>query len=141
MQGQGAAPSDDLNAAGQAMQDAENALRQSEFARARGAQDNALDSMRRGAEGLATLMRQMEESGQQGQQGRNPGQSSAGRDPLGRPLTNAGNGEGEADVPTQIDPVRAREITDEIRRRAQDPNRPEAEREYLRRLLDRFSDN
>lgn len=140
MQGQGAAPSDDLNEAGQAMQDAENALRQSEFARARGAQDSALDSMRRGAEGLASLMRQMEGQ-QQGQQGRAAGQSSAGRDPLGRPLTNAGNGEGEADVPTQIDPVRAREITDEIRRRAQDPNRPEAEREYLRRLLDRFSDN
>jgi hypothetical protein len=36
--------------------------------------------------------------------------------------------------------VRAREIFDEIRRRAQDPNRPEAEREYLRRLLDRFGD-
>jgi hypothetical protein len=43
-------------------------------------------------------------------------------------------------VPSQSDPVRAREIFDEIRRRAQDPNRPAAEREYLRRLLDRFGD-
>jgi hypothetical protein len=60
-----------------------------------------------------------------------------GRDPLGR-ATGAASGEGEANVPTQFDPVRAREIFDEIRRRAQDPNRPEAEREYLRRLLDRF---
>jgi hypothetical protein len=30
------------------------------------------------------------------------------------------------------------DIFNEIERRAQDPNRPEAEREYLRRLLDRF---
>jgi len=29
-------------------------------------------------------------------------------------------------------------ILNEIRRRAEDPNRPEAERAYLRRLLDRF---
>jgi hypothetical protein len=70
-----------------------------------------------------------------GREGEQAGES--GRDPLGR-TTGAGTGEGEANVPTQFDPVRAREIFDEIRRRAQDPNRPEAEREYLRRLLDRF---
>ena len=52
------------------------------------------------------------------------------------------NSEGEGDtIPTQSDPARAREIMDDILRRAQDPNRPEAEREYLRRLLDRFGDS
>ena len=58
----------------------------------------------------------------------------------GRPAGSADGGS-ETRVPTQGDPVRAREIFDEIRRRAQDPNRPAAEREYLRRLLDRFGDS
>jgi hypothetical protein len=40
-----------------------------------------------------------------------------------------------------MDRVRSREILDELRRRAQDPRRPQAEREYLQRLLDRFADS
>jgi hypothetical protein len=125
----GAAPSEDLNAAGEAMRQAEDALRRGDLEGAESAQTAALDRLRRGAEALAAEMREgARESGEAGE---------GGRDPLGR-ATGAASGEGEANVPTQFDPVRAREIFDEIRRRAQDPNRPEAEREYLRRLLDRF---
>jgi hypothetical protein len=130
----GAAPSDDLNAAGEAMRQAEEALRRGDFEGAEAAQSAALDRLREGADALAAEMRA------RGQQGNEQGQGESGRDPLGR-ATGAGNGDGEGTVPDTADPVRAREIFDEIRRRAQDPNRPEAEREYLRRLMDRFGDS
>jgi hypothetical protein len=130
----GAAPNEDLNAAGEAMRRAQEALRQGDFEGAEAAQTAALDRLREGADALAAEMRA------RGQQGNEQGQGESGRDPLGR-ATGAGNGDGEGTVPDTADPVRAREIFDEIRRRAQDPNRPEAEREYLRRLMDRFSDS
>ena len=133
----GAAPSEDLNAAGDAMRRAENALRRGDLEDAQAAQSAALENLREGAQALGAEMR---ERGREG--GAQQGQSS-GRDPLGREISGAGAGagEGEANVPTQSDPVRARQIFDDIRQRAQDPNRPEAEREYLRRLLDRFGDS
>jgi hypothetical protein len=130
----GAAPSEDLNAAGEAMRRAQEALQQGDFEGAEAAQTAALDRLREGADALAAEMRA------RGQQGNEQGQGESGRDPLGR-ATGAGNGDGEGTVPDTADPVRAREIFDEIRRRAQDPNRPEAEREYLRRLMDRFGDS
>jgi hypothetical protein len=131
----GSTPSDDLNAAGEAMQQAEEALRRGDLDGAEAAQNAALDRLRQGAEALAAEMRE------RGREGGEQGGDAGSRDPLGRETTGAGHGEGEGTVPTQSDPVRAREIFDEIRRRAQDPNRPEAEREYLRRLLDRFGDS
>ncbi len=129
----GAAPSDDLNAAGEAMRRAEDALRRGDLESAEAAQSAALDNLREGAEALGAELR---ERGREGQE-EGPGGT---RDPLGRD-TGSGAGDGEGFVPSQTDPARAREIFDEIRRRAQDPNRPEAEREYLRRLLDRFGDS
>lgn len=134
----GAAPSDSLNNAGEAMRRAEDALRRGDLEGAEAAQDAALNNLREGAESLAAEMRERgrEQSGDERQ-----GENGAGRDPLGRATGGVDNGEGAGNVPTQADPMRAREIFDEIRRRAQDPNRPEAEREYLRRLLDRFGDS
>ncbi|MES1156361.1 MAG: DUF4175 family protein [Alphaproteobacteria bacterium] len=128
----GAAASDNLNSAAQAMQRSEDALRSGDLNGARAAQDAALQRLRDGADQLADALRE----GGKGQ----PRQGPAGPlDPLGRPMPGAGAGDGDTRVPTQIDPARVREIVNEIRRRAQDPNRPEAEREYLQRLLDRFS--
>ncbi len=129
----GAALSDDLNAAGEAMRRAEDALRRGDLEGAEAAQSAALENLREGAEALAAEMRA---------RGREEGEQGVGgeRDPLGRLTGGAGDSGSETRVPTQSDPVRAREIFDEIRRRAQDPNRPAAEREYLRRLLDRFGD-
>ncbi|CAA7624536.1 DUF4175 domain-containing protein [Magnetospirillum sp. UT-4] len=61
------------------------------------------------------------------------------RDPLGRPLTGTGFGDdGTTRIPERGDLVRAREILDELRRRAGEWRRPEAERDYLRRLLKQF---
>jgi hypothetical protein len=42
-------------------------------------------------------------------------------------------------VPDNVAKEQVRDILDELRRRAQDPRRPVAEREYLQRLLERFS--
>jgi hypothetical protein len=132
----GAAPSNDLNAAGESMRQAEEALRRGDLEGAERAQSAALDNLREGAESLAAEMRERgQASGTQDQGGQ------GARDPLNRPVNGAGATDGEGEIPSQADPVRAREIFDEIRRRAQDPNRPEAEREYLRRLLDRFGDS
>ena len=76
----------------------------------------------------------------QGQNGRQGSQGQAGaRDPLGRLTGGAGEGKGETRVPTNMDPAQSRALFDEIRRRAGDPARPQAERDYLRRLLDRFN--
>ena len=132
----GAAPSDDLNAAERAMQQAENALQRGDLDAAESAQAAALESLREGAEQLATEMRERSQA-----RGGEQGQASGPRDPLGRLSPGGGVGEGDTTIPTQIDPARAREILDEIRRRAQDNSRPESEREYLRRLLDRFGDS
>jgi len=130
----GGAPSEDLNAAGEAMRQAESDLHSGNLEGAQAAQNAALERLRAGADALAA---QMHERGQNSDQPGNEGEG--GRDPLGR-ASGGNDGEG-THVPTTMDPVRAREIFDEIRRRAQDPNRPETEREYLRRLMDRFGDS
>lgn len=130
----GAAPSDDLNAAGEAMRRAEDALRRGDLEDAEAAQSAALENLREGSEALSTEMRERGRGGEEG------GAGDGNRDPLGRAGGTGAEGS-EGFVPNTTDPVRAREIFDEIRRRAQDPNRPEAEREYLRRLLDRFGDS
>jgi len=128
----GAAPSDDLNAAGEAMRQAEDALRRGDLEGAEAAQSAALENLREGADALSAELRERGQGGEEGGSG-----EGNQRDPLGRGVGD----DGEGFVPNTTDPVRAREIFDEIRRRAQDPNRPEAEREYLRRLLDRFGDS
>jgi hypothetical protein len=133
----GGASNPELNAAADAMRRAEDALRRGDFEGAENAQSAALENLREGADALAAEMRARSEQrqGQQGEQGQ-----AGNRDPLGRTTGGADSGDG-TNVPGQSDPARARQIFDEIRRRAQDPNRPEAEREYLRRLLDRFGDS
>ena len=54
-------------------------------------------------------------------------------------MSGTGDEGDETPVPNQTERQRAREILDELRRRAQDTTRPESEREYLKRLLDRFT--
>jgi hypothetical protein len=60
---------------------------------------------------------------------------------LGRNGPTAGVGSPDANgvkVPTKVDAQRAREILDELRRRAGEVSRPQMERDYLDRLLRRF---
>jgi hypothetical protein len=133
--GREGAQSGALDSAEQAMRRAENALRSGDYESARAAQDEALNSMRRGANELGAEMSRRAE----GDSPTGPGRGE--RDPLGRTSPTGGSGDGDIAIPDQTDRARAREILDDIRRRAQDPNRPEAERDYLRRLLDRFADS
>jgi hypothetical protein len=61
------------------------------------------------------------------------------RDPLGRAVGAIDTDGRDVAVPENIQRERVRDILDELRKRAQDPNRPDAERQYLERLLERFS--
>jgi hypothetical protein len=120
-----------LREAERAMRNAEGALRDGNTETAGAAQDEALRRLRQSLERLG-----LEREGGRGQAGRQGGP----RDPLGRAVGGSGEGE-ETAVPEEMDRQRAREILDDVRRRAQDPRRPEAERDYLRRLLERFAND
>ncbi|MDX2232855.1 MAG: DUF4175 family protein [Hyphomonadaceae bacterium] len=127
---------DDLANAGEAMNRAAQALKQGDLDEAGRQQEKALSSLRRGAEQMSNEAI-AKRAGREGREGApEPGGE---RDPLGRLMGAAGDGGDETAVPTETERQRAREILDELRRRAQDTRRPEAEREYLRRLLDRFT--
>jgi hypothetical protein len=68
-----------------------------------------------------------------------PGRASERRDPLGRPQSTEGYSDNDSvKVPDEADIQRAREIFDELRRRASEPARPQFERDYIDRLLRRF---
>jgi uncharacterized protein (TIGR02302 family) len=113
-----------MREAGKAMGDAQNALGQKDLSSAGSAQNRALDALRTGAQALAD-------------EAQGKGQQAGGReDPLGRntsPLGNSG-----VKIPGATDIARAREILMELRRRAAQMGRPQAERDYLDRLLKAF---
>ncbi len=131
-----------LDRAGEAMRQAEEALRQGDLP---GAMDRQAEAM----EGLREGMRDLGEALAEGQRGDVPGQSQRsegtpegrGVDPLGRaPGEAARIGSDENMLDDGQGQRRAQDLLDEIRRRAGEPQRPEAERGYLGRLLDLFGD-
>jgi uncharacterized protein (TIGR02302 family) len=126
----GASPPNQLDKAGQAMGEAQEALGENNLGRATDEQSRALDQLRQGAESMAEQMME----GGQAQAGR--GKGNNGRDPLGRPDRNNRPDLGlSVQVPDQIDIQRAREVLDELRRRLGDPTRPVIELDYLERLI------
>ncbi len=136
----GDAARDALDRAGRAMEGAEEALREEDFA---GALDNQAEAMEALREGMRELGRELAQQQQQqaGQQGEAFGQNESRnqRDPLGR--DSGANGRiGTDEQLLQGEDVyrRARELLDEIRRRSSDQSRPDVELDYLKRLLDRF---
>jgi hypothetical protein len=122
---------DPLGDAIERMREAQRALEEGDARGAEAAQDQALGALRSAARDM---------------RGDTPAPSRAegaqgSRDPLGRQGSTAATDGGEdVRVPDRIDPQRAREILEDLRRRAADPRRPEEERAYLRRLLERFGD-
>ncbi|SMX23206.1 hypothetical protein BOA8489_01310 [Boseongicola aestuarii] len=137
---EGDAARESLGRAGEAMDDAEEALRQEDFAEALDSQSQAMEALREGMRELAEQMaeQQQQQGGQQGQQlGQNDPNGS--RDPLGREAGENGR-IGTDEQLLQGDDVyrRARELLDEIRKRSGEQNRPTEELEYLKRLLERF---
>lgn len=135
---EGDAARDALGRAGDAMEGAEEALRSDDLAEAIDKQSEAMEAMREGMRSLGEALAQEQQNrGQQGtQQGANQGQQ---RDPLGRnPGTGTQAGTEEGLLQGEDVYRRARELLEEIRRRSGEGARPEVERNYLRRLLDRF---
>ncbi|MGH6716430.1 MAG: TIGR02302 family protein, partial [Bradyrhizobium sp.] len=125
-----------LGEAGKDMGDASGQLGQGNADAAVDSQGRALEALRKGAQSLADAM----------QKGNGQGNGAGGRmgwqqggdltDPLGRPS----RGHNFADdsskmVPNQIDAQRARKILQELRRRLSDRSRPQAELDYIKRLL------
>jgi uncharacterized protein (TIGR02302 family) len=126
----------DLEQAARSMQRAEDRLSQGRPDTATGSQGQAIDQLRSGAQALADAM--LEGMGSGGQQsGVNAGGDQT--DPLGRPLTSNGTSNSDSvELPDELDLQRARQILEELRKRAADLDRPEQELEYLERLLKRF---
>jgi uncharacterized protein (TIGR02302 family) len=137
---EGDAARDALGRAGEAMDNAEEDLRNEDFAGALDDQADAMEALREGMRNLADQMaqQQQQQGGQQGQeQGRNA--PNGDRDPLGRDIGENGRVGTEEQLLQGEDVYRrARELLDEIRRRSGEQDRPTEELDYLKRLLDRF---
>ena len=130
---------DALDRAGRAMDEAEEALRNRDLAEAIDNQAQAMEALREGMRSLGDAMAQQEQNRQPGQGTAESDQRAQNRDPLGR--EQGSNGSESTEGPLALGPDsagRARELLDEIRRRSGETDRPEVERDYLNRLLDRF---
>ena len=120
---------DALGQADHAMRDATQALRTEHASDAVQAQSEAVAQLRQGAQALLQSLadRFGAGAGQTGQEG---------HDPLGRLLdSGTSSGDQSVKIPEQSDTQKAREVLDELRRRAGDPSRRPTERDYLWRLL------
>ncbi|XDA97802.1 TIGR02302 family protein [Sulfitobacter sp. LCG007] len=136
---EGEAARDALDRAGRAMDDAEDALRRDELAEAIDDQSRAMDSLRDGMQALGEMMAEQQRQQQPGQGTQPSDREASSRDPLGRESGNNGLGADQGELALNDDAYgRARELLDEIRRRTGETGRPEQERDYLKRLLDRF---
>ena len=136
---EGDAARDALDRAGAAMDRAGEALRRDELAEAIDNQAQAMEALREGMRSLGEAMEQEQREGQPGQGTADGDRRAEARDPLGR--EQGGNGANSNDAPLAQGPDdqgRARRLLDEIRRRSGEAERPELERDYLNRLLDRF---
>ena len=130
-----------LDRAGRAMDQAEEALRQDKLADAIESQSEAMDALRESIRNLGDAMAQNRQQNGQGQQNQSAGQAGGGRqDPLGRDSGSSGQRNGsDAQLLNGEDVYRrAQDLLDQIRRRSGETDRPSAERDYLRRLLERF---
>lgn len=131
LESMGIKPGKGFGEAKREMDGASGALGKGQGEQAVGNQGRALQALRQGAQ---DMMNQM--------QGQGPGMGvpqygQNDRDILGRPQQNTGPDFGDhVKVPDEIDTQRARQILEEIRRRLGNSLSPEAERQYLERLLD-----
>jgi hypothetical protein len=127
-----------LRRAQDAMDDAADKLASGELGSAGENQQKAIDELRKGGEAVAKqLLQQMQAQGAIG-----PGQGigqGENEDPFGRPQASYGQSlGGSVKVPDKLDIQKAREILEELQRRAAERGRPLNELEYIDRLLRRF---
>ena len=136
---EGDAARDALDRAGRAMDNAEDALRENNLAEAIDNQGQAMEALREGMRALGEMMSEQQQNAQPGQGSQDSDRRANSRDPLGRESGNSGVQGDDSPLALNDDAYgRARELLDEIRRRSGDAERPEVERDYLNRLLDRF---
>ena len=127
-----------LERAQRAMEDAAEALEQGENSEALNRQADAMEAMRDGLRAMNEAGNQNQRDQQQGDQGTETG-GDGGRDPLGRDRNQGGDVGTDQDMLQGGDTYRrAQDLLEELRRRSAELDRPEAELDYLRRLLDRF---
>jgi len=108
----------------------EEALSQGNLADAGQAQQDAIQALREAGEALAEAV-----SEQSGEEGQGDGE---GEDPLGRSNNGFNDGASKADIDDRDNATRSRELLEELRRRAAEQERETEERQYLERLLKRF---
>ncbi|NJS40312.1 MAG: DUF4175 domain-containing protein, partial [Rhodobacteraceae bacterium] len=128
-----------LDRAGRAMEEAEEALRRGDLDGALDRQAEAMEAIRDGLQDFGEALAQEQREQRDGQEGQDFGSADPnGRDPLGRePGDTARIGSDQNMV--QNDPnARAQELLDEIRRRSGDLSRSGEELDYLKRLLQLF---
>jgi uncharacterized protein (TIGR02302 family) len=127
-----------LTRAQDSMDDATDQLGTGKLGQAGKSQQKALDELRRGGEAIAKqLLQQMAGQGAT-MPGEGPGMGE-NEDPFGRPQSSYGPAFGDSvKVPDKIDIQKAREILEELQRRAAERGRPVYELEYIERLLRRF---
>ncbi|MCH8490401.1 MAG: DUF4175 domain-containing protein, partial [Oceanicaulis sp.] len=113
-----------LEAARRAMEAAARALRDGDGQGALSRQDDALRALREASREAAEAL-EREAAG-----------DAEGADPLGRGA--AGGESGATAVPSEAERQRARDILEELRRRAAERGRPQEELDYIDRLLERF---
>jgi uncharacterized protein (TIGR02302 family) len=136
---EGDAARDALDRAGRAMDGAEDALRRDDLAEAIDNQGQAMEALREGMRALGEMMSEQQQTMQPGQGMQESDRRANSRDPLGRESGNSGVQGDDSPLALNEDAYgRARELLDEIRRRSGETDRPEVERDYLNRLLDRF---
>lgn len=135
---EGDAALDALERAQRAMEEAADALEQGNTGEALGRQADAMEAMREGLRAMSEAATQDQRDQAQGDAAAETGNAD-GRDPLGRARNQGGEVGTEQNMLAENDVYeRARDLLDELRRRSAELDRPEAELDYLRRLLDRF---
>jgi len=147
LQQQGGQTPQALSRAERAMRGAAEALQRNQPGQAVGPQSDALDALQDAARAMANqMMGDNYGDGPGGEPMDEPGLHQAQRDPFGRLLdTEQGNG-GYDDggqlrmgkSPNDYALEKAKQILDELRRRAGERSRPEIERDYIDRLLKEF---
>jgi uncharacterized protein (TIGR02302 family) len=130
---------DKLGDAGRSMEEAERALRDGDLPGALDKQAEAMDKMRQGLRDFGDALAE-----EQRKEGSSPdgdklaeADPNGTRDPLGRE-NSARIGSDKNLLQGEDVYRRAQELLDEIRKRSGEQNRPETERNYLKRLLDLF---
>jgi uncharacterized protein (TIGR02302 family) len=129
-----------LGEAGRAMGEARDDLELSDPGAAVEDQMEALDKLSQGAEALAEQMQNGQGMTATRGRGRREGQArDLDADPFDRPSAAFGAIDGrDTKVPDRSVLDRARELLEELRRRAGEPTRPQLELDYFDRLMDQF---